>query len=456
MALRIGTGGLKYPLPANTQAQQSIAAASSGGSAAASTFSANRQFAANKMRVQADLANAAADRDFRARSQLEGQAFRAQQEYYDREHQKGAQLESQDFRAGQAELDRNFDAFRQQSGQAFQENQAALDREFTTQRDQAQFERQQQEFDRQRDAGIEDAISGGKLELSPAAQAELDKLESGRRDSAKNLDPAQQAEFDRQYQARRREIIRTARPPQGPSGSAVFNQGTTWVDEETGIGYPNAEAVPGKKLVPYNVEDRSPLIPAPDTSKEDQRRRAEDEKRASDLTGEINPETKKRYTPKEASQAALDFRTAFESTLNSQETAPGVPWIPEGAAPGWQGPPQLTPPAGSVPPVQPAAPPSDVRGQGWYNPAPPSSMSVYDPQKAYAGGGNILAAPQSAAPPAGMADSVMQRSGADLPPAVPKMSNDRKLPEGMPAGAQWVGEEAIQLPDGRILRRKGK
>lgn len=444
MAIRSGTGGLKYPLPSQYQigAQQSAAAASAGGSAAASTYGANRAFAANKMRVQADLANSAADRDFRAQSQMQEQGFRAQQNYYDREHQAGAQLQSQDFRAQQSELDRNFDAYRQMQGQSFQSNQAQLDRDFTTQRDQARFDQDAAAFERQRDAGIEEGIRAGKLELAPEAQMRLQKIDADRAAIAaqNNLTPEQKAEFENKAQVAEREILRTARAPRMPTGAEAFNRGTTYVDPKTGRAYDD----PGEGRVAHNIQDRKPLIEQPDTSKEDAKRQKTQqdwlEKRADEYTTETNPATitdtnkvGKPYTLEEAIKKAQEDRAVFDKALGSQP--PAAPPIGMGSS--------VQQGSGSNMPTNP--PPGYVQG----GPIPNMPAS---PPPGYVQGGPIPLAPTpstNAQPPVGMGNSVQQRSasgpaGLDVMPK-PMTSEDYAA---IPSGATYLDQ------NGNLKRKK--
>lgn len=373
MAIRSGTGGLKYPLPSMYQlgVQQSAAAASSGGSASSSAYGANRSFAANKMRVQADLANSAAERDFRARSQLEGQSFRAQQEFYDREHQKGAQLEGQRFRA----------------------NESQLDRDFTTQRDQVLFEQDQVAFERKRDAEIEMNIQSGNLQLPPDAQAEMDKLEAGRRDAPKIVDsPEQQAEFDRQYEARKRQILRTARPPQGPSPTERANQGRTFYNPATG-GF-SETMQPGS--IPGRLNESGEFQPTIDTTESDKRQAEEnrrqqeaEQKRREDqqkLNNEIYEEAQKRVDD----GVSADFESARDEVLKNRRAA-----------------------GASAPEPAPAAPPS---------PKGP----VSDSSSAKTGTGNAPEAPMQ--PPVGMGESVEARSSVPGQSPVPGSGSAEVVP----------------------------
>lgn len=439
MAIRSGTGGLKYPLPANTDAAASIAAASAGGSASASAYGANRQFAANKMRVQADLANAAADRDFRARSQMQEQGYRAQQAFYDREHQAGAQLQAQDFRAQQSELDRNFDAYQRMQGQQFQAGEAQKDRDFTTERDKARYEQDQAAFEREVDAGIEGDIRSGKLQLSPKAQAELDALEGGKIDVTRpDYDPQQRAEFEKNYEARKREILRTAGPPKGPTATDAANQGTTYYDPKTG----RFEIEMGPGRTPGRVGKDGQFNPiVEDTSKADE---AEMNKGlyedAQKIMKEDVAEGKKPH----------DFNSAYEEAIRRRGHA-GLPTPVQGSKDvepppaGWH-PPMVVPPAdpglpakeGLRQPTAPApgqqAPPAPLPGKSVGPKPTPQPL----PETPGSGSG---VAPR----PLGMGSSVQSRSGSYGAP-----------PADLPSATKVIDFGTYLLPDGRIIRTKGK
>lgn len=357
MAIRSGSPGLKYPLPANTIAQQSAAAASAGGSASASAYGANRSYAANKMRVQADLANSAAERDFRARSQMEEQGFRARENFYDREHQAGAQLQSQEFRAQQEELDRNFRAYQQQAGQNFQLNRDKAEMDFTRERDQAQFDREQAAFETQRDAGIEEGIRTGKLELTPEAQNELNKIEAGRVEAQK-LDPAGQADYERQAQERTRKILRTARPPRGPTPDQAWNQNTVHVDAQ-GRAYP--EPIEGK-TTPYDAQTGKPRIEQPDTSKQDAEVQRWTDKKAEDLMELTDADGKPKYTP---DQAFAEARKQADVWFKARNPAPaGQQPAPAGQQPAPEQPPPVPPPVPQNPLDVPPLPQTPNSGAG--------------------------------------------------------------------------------------------
>lgn len=487
MAIRSGSPGLKYPLPANTIAQQSAAAASAGGSASASAYGANRSYAANKMRVQADLANSAAERDFRARSQMEEQGFRARENFYDREHQAGAQIQGQEFRANQEELDRNFRAYQQQSGQNFQLNRDKAEMDFTRERDQAQFDRGKEGFEREVDAGIEADIRTGKLELPPEAQNELNKIEAGRVEAQK-LDPAGQADYERQAQERTRKLIRTARPPKGPTATDAANQGTTFYDPATG----KFESQMGPGRTPGRVGKDGQFQPIVDNSaqnEQQQKRREEIEKWARDKIGQPNPaKPGEFFTAEDAAKMVEDY----EKNFGGQQPAPA------GQQPAPEQPPPVPPPAPQnpldVPPLPPSARgpvvlperpgsglgstlrprpgvqvlPEALPGSPGYQPQPgPQTL----PQTPGAGAG-IAPVPLAGAnglgsqfvppgqkpvdlnappPPgpgpgtAGMGSSVQSRSGSYGEP-----------PQGFPAGSKAIDFNTYLLPDGRIVREKGK
>lgn len=365
MAIRSGTGGLKYPLPAAPDAQQSIAAASSGGSAAASAFGANRAFAANKMRVQADLANSAADRNYRAQAQIAGQNFEAQQNYYDRENRKGAQLEAQRFDAERQEAMFGQQKELQQAGQQFSASQAELERGFTTERDKARFEQDQAAYERDVDADVQARIRSGELELSPEAQMRLQKIEADRAALAaqNNLTPEQKAEFEAKAQQQERELIRTARAPRTPTASEQANSRQTFYDPQTGKY--ETEMQPGR--IPGSVGKDGQFQPTVDNSKQqqDQQKQTEDlYKDAQTIAGETNAEGAPVYK---------DFDAALEEARRRRASA-GLP-VPGQQQPG-------APSTGQQPPPnQPPAP----------QPTGPSS--------------------------AGMGDSVRQRSGSDIPGA---------------------------------------
>jgi hypothetical protein len=461
MAIRSGSGGLKYPLPNQAQlvAQQSAAAASAGGSAAASTFGANRAFAANKMRVQADLANSAADRQYRAMAQLEGQNFEAQQNFYDRENRKGAQLEAQRFDAERQDKLFGQQTQMQQAGQQFNREMQWQDQYYQTERDRQGFERdqtvRQQQIDEQ-DAQIEEDINAGMLELTPAAQRRLLELEAADAEAA--IDPTmsdeQYKDFQRQQQEQIRRIRRTAGKPKGPRGAAAFNQDTVLVDEATGTAYDNAdEAPPGAKLVPHNAQDRKPLVDN-SAQQQDQQKQTEDlYKDAQKLYEEEN----------ESGKVYPTFDAALEAARKNRAAA-GLP------VPGQQQPGGQPAPAPELPPPDPGKgffgndPPRAA--DGTKIPTPPGQQpQVYNsapgqqpppvPLPGKPVGPTPTPQPLPSSPtdpaqgPVPLGDSARQRSGSDIPGAAGITPDAFTKGWGsLPAGGVMYG------PDGKLYTKK--
>lgn len=292
MAIRAGSGGLKYPIPnqAQIQASQNAAAASSGGSAAASVYGANRRYAGLKQQLRYDALQQGLNR-----------GFRAQQAFFQREHEKGAQLSAQearaeieaerrknqrvlqrrqqrfqsgenqlgrDFDAQQSQLDRQFRSDEAQRGRDFQSDEAQRRRQFEAdqatldtldRQDELQFRRRNELEDQERiiDADIEARLRTGEFGLPDGAQERLRKLESDYARAIENPenDEADIASIQRQYQDRRRKILRTASASNAQPSSVGFNRGTVYVDAE---GNSYDEYAPG--TVPFNAESRTPLF----------------------------------------------------------------------------------------------------------------------------------------------------------------------------------------------------
>jgi hypothetical protein len=234
MPIRAGSGGLKYPLPSQSQlaAQQAAAAASAGGSAVASAYATNQRRASDNKQLRYNFLQAEMDRN-----------FKAEQAFYDREHQMGGQLEAQDFRAGLQQQQLAHQDAVQFRSQTFQGEQNKLDREFRgdqtqrnqdfiRERDQQRFQQDQTQFERGVDAQIEQGIRQGKLELPPESQRKLQQLEAGKA-KLRELDPAQQAEFMRKYEEEKRNIMRTAQQPGGVTATGQANRATTYYDPQT-------------------------------------------------------------------------------------------------------------------------------------------------------------------------------------------------------------------------------
>jgi hypothetical protein len=287
MAIRSGTGGLKYPLvnQAELVAQQSAASASAGGSASASAYSANRQYAGTRFRAIADLQNSAAERQ-----------FRGEQAYYDRENQMGSQLSAQQAMAERQAAAQATDLQLQQNQQQFQTGLAQQQREAVQSQNQGNFDQQT--------AATEAQIQAGRLQLPPAAQAELDKLEESRL-RAQELDNGQLAEFEQQYRTKKAGILSLATPTQ--SRQEAFDQSIVTHNGQQGqldahgqfhaIENPQQEAQQKQAEAQAEAQRKA----AEQATAEQQK----NQDRVHALLGKINPKTEKNYTPEEA-QAVVD------------------------------------------------------------------------------------------------------------------------------------------------------
>ena len=313
MAIRSGSGSLKYPLLNQAQivAQQSAAAASAGGSASASAYGANRAFAANKMRVQADLANSAAERQFRAASQMEAQGFQNYQ-----------QEQNRDFNAIQNQNQINAYADRQQAGfdnakelqqgyQTFTAGQEQKSQDFQSGRDQTQFD--------QNTAAMEAHIQAGKMQLNPAAQDKLNKLEADRAtiESDGTFTNAQVNEFMQQYRIKKAGIISTATPTATPADQA--NQSGVLFDPKTG-GY--SMPVPGQPIPEGMVHGQygeKGFQPTIDTSKQDAAKQKEQEK--ADKAAADAQQKRKEAISSRADQLQKDVAKKDDGTTLSREDA---------------------------------------------------------------------------------------------------------------------------------------
>jgi hypothetical protein len=340
MAIRSGSGSLKYPLPNQAQlvAQQSAAAASAGGSAAASTFGANRAFAANKMRVQADLANSAADRQYRAMAQLEGQNFEAQQNFYDRENRKGSQLEAQRFDAEQQ--GQRFDQARelQWQNQYFDAEQnrqqlGARAQEFEANR---QFDLSTSgiESGRETTAGIEKGLMSGQLQFPEGSTAakELRELEAGRSLVQKgDWSAAQRAEYENQYLENKNRILSMAVPRPQPSLDEDFSKN---VMEKDGVMYQR-----GKNGFEVLREPK-------DTSKQDEKQVERARGYMDDVPVNADGKPGTPLTPEQARQKVIEENATWAKGFDPEpaKTAP-VPLPP--------GHPNAPPPVPQPPPPQP-------------------------------------------------------------------------------------------------------
>jgi hypothetical protein len=458
MAIRSGSGGLKYPLPNQAQlvAQQSAAAASAGGSAAASTFGANRAFAANKMRVQADLANSAADRQYRAMAQLEGQNFEAQQNFYDRENRKGAQLEAQRFDAEQQ--GQRFDQARelQWQNQYYNAEENRKERDFETGRDKARVETV--EAARQREIGEQAAqneanVQAGTMVLTPQAKQQMDTLDADRAKWAtdQTMSPTQRAEAEQQYQDRKRRIMGTA-VKAGPDATEQANRRQTFFDPKTGT-YHKDMGPEGSGRIPGSVNEQGGFQPTVDNSKQqkDQERanaarQSELEKIAKDQEGElVGGPGGRTKTPQEAMESAKQIYAEREKAGYY------------GPVPGQQQPGGQPAPASELPPPDP--------GKGFFGNDPPRAADGtkiptppgQQPQVYNSAPGQTAQVPLPAGQPnaqstghvTGGGDSARQRSGSDIPGAAGITPDAFTKGWGsLPAGGVMYG------PDGKLYTKK--
>ena len=203
MAIRAGSGGLKYAPPnqAEITARQSAAAASAGGSASASAYGANRRYAGLKKSLQHDAQQSYLDRGFKAQQSGLDRGFRAQQDQNSMRFRADAQLEGQKFSAGQ---------------------QTLREKAATTAAD-VRNDRSQLDFDRDIDAGIEDDIRSGKLER-PKELKDLDSGYAASKTDPKWEDPQWRADIEDQYKARRRKLLRGARRSEAPTRDDILRK----------------------------------------------------------------------------------------------------------------------------------------------------------------------------------------------------------------------------------------
>lgn len=412
MAIRAGSGSLKYPLLNQAQivAQQSAAAASSGGSASASAYGANRAFAANKMRVQADLANSAAERQFR---DYEGGLNRQFQDY---------QAEQQrNYGAIQNQTQLNAYADRQQAGF---EQQTALQQgyqQFTagqTQKAQESVQGQNQDQFDLNTGGIEAQVQAGRMTLPPAAQDKLNKLEADRV-RAQELDNGQLAEFEAQYRAQKAGLLQLAKPTQ--SRQEAFDQSLVTHDGQQGQLDEKGNFKPIENPQKQKADEAAAKTKekaAADQQKQQQAQQTANTKQFHDLMGQVDKETGK---PLYTRQQALDQIDFANKAYSPEPVAP---------APG------LTAPAGSQPGIT-TGPQPPV-------PQPPPDAGPTEPLLPNGQRMTQQAAPHTPQGPAAVQKPDGSYGAAPAP-----------LPAGVPQGSKMIDSNTVQLPDGTIIRRKG-
>lgn len=323
MAIRSGSGGLKYPLP-NQQVQQAAASASAGGSASSAAYGANRRYAGQKMQIQASLANSAAERQFRAMSQLEGQQFQAQ-----------SQLAAQDFRAGESQLDRDAYAERQQamfanqanllqSGQRFTADQNVLQQTYQSDRDLRQIQSQQV-------AKLPDIPENAR----PQTKQHLQRLQTALQELVGQNwnpnDPATRDTFDQTY----RDYQSIVQSIPKPDPTEKFQEETFVINGTRYQEGPNGQFVEVPNSAQANAAKSQQAVAA-EQQKAEQKQRDEEDKLAKEYTQEINPETitkddpiGKEYTPNQAMLKAIkelgNQRSGFDEARKQQQqsAAPG-------------------------------------------------------------------------------------------------------------------------------------
>lgn len=408
MAIKSGSPGLKYPITnyAQIAAQQSDAAAAAGGSASASAYGANRSFAANKMRVAADLYNSQQDRLAQAYQADQQRGFSAYQADQDRGFRAQSQLEAQGFQAGQNALQRQQAIDLQKNYQTFQQQQAQQGLENQQGQNQGNFDLQT--------AATEANIKAGRLQLPAAAQAELDKLEASRVE-ADQLDNKQLAEFEQQYRAKKAGLLALATPTQ--TNQERFDQSIVTRNGQEGQLDQNGRFIP----IPPNPQQDAQQKAQQQASEAEQKRaqaQAESDKKIyHDLMQQRDKETGQPLYTDETARAQIDRANKAYGT-QPIGPSPGVGPAPTGYQPGVTTGPNQPPPVPQPPPeTEPLLP----NGQRMNAAADSGTPSVYP-----------TAPGQQPLPVTG---------------TVP-------LPPGMPAGSRAIDSDNILLPDGTIIRRR--
>lgn len=270
MAIRAGSGQLKYPVAsrAQLQAQQNAASASAGGSASSSAFGANRRFAglkrsiasqeqqnflqrqfdAGESALQRQSAQSLQDQRLKSNAELQAdrQAFDAEQNVLNQEFTAGQNTLSRGFTAEQNQLSRDFTAGQNLENRNFQRDENRTNRQFTADENDLRYERQIELSERQLYTEISQGLRDGTLVLDPEDMRELKSLESGISEKyMKNLSPEQRQQAMQLVEEGKRRVFRKAKRP--PSNEAELNRTTSFYDEITGKFYP--DNAPGRKAV---------------------------------------------------------------------------------------------------------------------------------------------------------------------------------------------------------------
>ena len=270
----------------------------------------------------------AADRSQRTGLALLGMEQQAQQAQMDRNFRAGQQFDALSFQGAQADLNRTFRAGEQ--GQEFKFREGQQDKEFKFRGDQAT---QQDQF--LHDENVMMGLRRGELELPPAVQSQLQKLDAGLVDAMK-LGPEQQQEFRRKYDSEKSALLRMAQP-KTQSPAAEWGRDTVYVDPQ-GKGFDQ----PGDGRTPYNSRTGKPVF---EPKEDDLAKNRNDAvmKRYEKLLTEQDENGKPLYSDEnKALQAAIDQQDKIERgrqrllggqqpAVQAQNTAASSGGLPPGA-----------------------------------------------------------------------------------------------------------------------------
>lgn len=358
MAIGTGSGRLKYPLPLlQTQQEANSVSASAGGSASASAYGANRSYAANKMRVMADLANSAMDRQQRAYEADMQRGYNAGQAYLDRQQQQTLQADQQKFAADQqAKLFGQQNTLAQQN-QQFQKEQNWQDyylntetnRQKTAQEQQVQTNKETRQFNQAQVAQLPQIP-----EYAPPETArKLQDLRSGLSQLTSNewdhKDPYWKQAFGEGIDEYNNIVQSIPKPQPGErfDQKTYERNGTLYIDDpKTGLPVEVPNDAQKKAAVAQKEEQKASAD-----------KQAEDRKKREDRAGELmknDPSMSEQDAIKRANEIQDAFDKAHQERTSGQQ--PQVPGAQPAPAPAGQPPvPNPPPDAAGQAPAQPAA-----------------------------------------------------------------------------------------------------
>lgn len=415
MAIRSGTGGLKYPLPNQAQlvAQQSAAAASSGGSAAASAYGSNLRYAGLKRQLAAQAYQGAANRQFQALSQLEAQNFRAQ-----------SQLEGQRFSAEQGALtqqaydDRQKAQFAQQkalqqAGQQFSADQAVL-------QDTRQSDRDLRLYNQKLVGSLPEIPENAQPQTRRHLQTLATALQELSGQSYDPRDPSVAEKFNESLQSYNSIVQSIPKPTLDDQfqKNTLEKNGRLYQFDPKSKQFSELSDGGQKEAAKQQAEQQK----AQQQHTAEQQRWIDD--KVKSLMDEVDQKTNKpKYTydtafPEARKEAEKYFNARNQTTSGEQPAAGGGQQTPGTD----QGAPQR--------PVDLAPGRTEVAPSG-ANLLPPDTPAYSGTPSTSAGAGPGSYVPRQ-------------------PPALPTAS----LPVGLPQGSQAVDENTIVLPDGRVMKRK--